>query len=50
MNYKYFNKAVGVQNADNMQPASMNEIRDIMEDTGVIIIFGNDIVNHYDLC
>ena len=26
MNYKYFNKAVGVQNADNMTPASIEEI------------------------
>ncbi len=32
MNYKYFNKSVGVQNADNMQPASMSEIRDIMDE------------------
>lgn len=26
MNYKYFNKAVGVQSADNMTPASLEEI------------------------
>jgi hypothetical protein len=32
MNYKYFNKAVGVQNADNMQPASMQDIERIMDD------------------
>ena len=31
MNYKYFNKAVGVQNADNMNPASMDEILMIMD-------------------
>jgi len=31
MNYKYFNKAVGVQNADNMNPASMDEIQMIMD-------------------
>ena len=31
MNYKYFNKAVGVQNADNMNPASMEELRAIMD-------------------
>jgi len=29
MNYKYFNKSVGVQNADNMNPASLDEIRAI---------------------
>ena len=32
MNYKYFNKAVGVQNADNMQPASMQDIERLMDD------------------
>jgi hypothetical protein len=32
MNYKYFNKSVGVQNADNMQPANMSEIRDLMDE------------------
>ena len=32
MNFKYFNKAVGVQNADNMIPANMSEIRDIMDE------------------
>jgi hypothetical protein len=31
MNYKYFNKSVGVQNADNMTPASMDEIMVIMD-------------------
>lgn len=32
MNYKYFNKSVGVQNADNMQPASMQDIERLMDD------------------
>lgn len=31
INYKYFNKAVGVQNADNMNPASMDEIQMLMD-------------------
>ena len=31
MNYKYFNKSVGVQNADNMNPANMDEILMIMD-------------------
>lgn len=31
INYKYFNKAVGVQNADNMNPASMDEVQMIMD-------------------
>ena len=31
MNYKYFNKAVGVQNADNMNPASMQDIGSLMD-------------------
>ncbi len=26
MNYKYFNKSIGVQNADNMNPASLDEL------------------------
>jgi hypothetical protein len=30
MNYKYFNKSVGVQNADNMNPASLEEIGFLM--------------------
>lgn len=29
MNYKYFNKSVGVQNAENMNPATLDEIRAI---------------------
>lgn len=32
MNYKYFNKAVGVQSADNVQPASMQDIEVLMND------------------
>jgi len=31
INYKYFNKAVGVQNADNMQPASIDELNVVMD-------------------
>jgi hypothetical protein len=31
MNYKYFNKSVGVQNADNMNPANMDEVLMIMD-------------------
>jgi hypothetical protein len=31
MNYKYFNKAVGVQNADNMQPANLDELMVVMD-------------------
>jgi hypothetical protein len=31
INYKYFNKAVGVQNADNMQPASIDELTMVMD-------------------
>jgi hypothetical protein len=30
MNYKYFNKSVGVQNSDNMNPASLEEIGFLM--------------------
>lgn len=31
INYKYFNKSVGVQNADNLVPASLGEIQAIMD-------------------
>lgn len=31
INYKYFNKSVGVQNADNMNPASLTEIQVLMD-------------------
>jgi len=31
MNYKYFNKSVGVQNSDNMNPASLEELQMIMD-------------------
>lgn len=31
MNYKYFNKSIGVQNADNMNPASLDELQVIMD-------------------
>jgi len=30
MNYKYFNKSVGVQNADNMNPASIDELQYVL--------------------
>jgi hypothetical protein len=30
MNYKYFNKSVGVQNADNMNPATIEEMQYIL--------------------
>ena len=33
INYKYFNKAVGVQNADNMNPASIDEIQYIRNES-----------------
>jgi hypothetical protein len=33
INYKYFNKAVGVQNADNMNPASIEEIQYIRNES-----------------
>lgn len=31
MNYKYFNKSVGTQNADNMNPAPMDELQKVMD-------------------
>lgn len=33
MNYKYFNKSIGVQNADNMIPATLDELREIRNES-----------------